>query len=497
MTVNLRWIKWRDGRPRLTHGPRERRMGFKDQDLKHADGRWFTYEEARARSTEHDATILAARASGKKIKPPAKKRTTVADLLDDWQTSDEFKDLSTASRTSYTKSISAILYKPMTRTEAAQFRAMQRAAKLLGQAAPQRTPEDIASATPTSIGKPEIRDFFNYLRRTRGHHMALAVIATLSAAITWGCESTLWRLPGNPRPGMEFDRPDGRVILVPMAEFAAWVAAGDAIERWSVGDSLYLGLFLGQRQTDRLQMRNESETEGRHAFRQSKTGELVDIKEAPQLTTRLDAARARVKAIKLRLGLEELPPEIVINEVNGLPYDDSTYRHWVSTARDVAVFGFLARMTISEAINRAIANAAALRAAMPAIIKKHPVEDLEGAALARALDARGRAVRDFIDAVNTRDSNAEASAWRLPPCPSLMFVNKAGELDAMHDQDLRDTCVMLLDRAGCDLLTICDITGHSYKSAQTIVKHYRARNKDRADQGIDALVLQVRKEGMA
>jgi hypothetical protein len=56
---------------------------------------------------------------------------------------------------------------------------------------------------------------------------------------------------------------------------------------------------------------------------------------------------------------------------------------------------------------------------------------------------------------------------------------------------------MLLDRAGCDLLTICDITGHSYKSAQTIVKHYRARNAARADAGIDRLVLQVRKEGMA
>jgi hypothetical protein len=40
---------------------------------------------------------------------------------------------------------------------------------------------------------------------------------------------------------------------------------------------------------------------------------------------------------------------------------------------------------------------------------------------------------------------------------------------------------MLLDRAGCDLLTIRDITGHSYRSAQTIVKHYRARNADRAD----------------
>jgi hypothetical protein len=95
-----------------------------------------------------------------------------------------------------------------------------------------------------------------------------------------------------------------------------------------------------------------------------------------------------------------------------------------------------------------------------------------------------------------RDSNGDDGAWRLKPCSSLMFINGAGELDQKHDQDLRDTCVMLLDRAGCDLLTICDITGHSHRSAQTIVKHYRARNADRADAGIDRLELQVRKEGM-
>jgi hypothetical protein len=54
---------------------------------------------------------------------------------------------------------------------------------------------------------------------------------------------------------------------------------------------------------------------------------------------------------------------------------------------------------------------------------------------------------------------------------------------------------MLLDRAGCDLLTIGDITGHSYRSALTIVKHYRARNADRADAAIDRLELQCAKGG--
>ena len=114
----------------------------------------------------------------------------------------------------------------------------------------------------------------------------------------------------------------------------------------------------------------------------------------------------------------------------------------------------------------------------------------------RAVDQRARVLAEWLDAQAARGSNGDDGAWRLKPCPSLMFVDGAGELDQKHDQDLRDTCVMLLDRAGFDLLTICDITGHSYRSAQTIVKHYRARNADRADASIDRLELQVRKEGM-
>ncbi|MGY3587526.1 hypothetical protein ACVIGB_003422 [Bradyrhizobium sp. USDA 4341] len=112
------------------------------------------------------------------------------------------------------------------------------------------------------------------------------------------------------------------------------------------------------------------------------------------------------------------------------------------------------------------------------------------------VDQRARALSEWLDTQSARNSNGDDEAWHLRPCPTLTFVNGAGELDQKHDQDLRDTCVMLLDRAGCDLLTIFDITWHSYRSAQTIVKHYRARNADRADAGIDRLELQVRKDGM-
>ena len=284
--------------------------------------------------------------------------------------------------------------------------------------------------------------------------MALAMIATLSSAFTWGQESILWRLGPNPREGMEFDHPDGRIVLVAMPEFSAWVAAADAIERPSIGNSFYLALFTAQRQTDRLMMRNESDVEGRHAFRQSKTGELIDIKEAPQLTTRLNAARARVKALKLRLQLETVPIELVLNEDNGEPYDGSTYRHWVPTARAVAVFGFPARDTVREAIVRAERLATELIRTVDGLFARFPLNEENKAQRARAVDQRARVLAEWLGAQAARD------------------------------------------RAGCDLLTICDITGHSYRSAQTIVKHYRARNADRADAGIDRLEFQVRKEGM-
>ena len=187
---------------------------------------------------------------------------------------------------------------------------------------------------------------------------------------------------------MEFDHPDGRIVLVAMPKFSAWVAVADATERTSIGDSFYLAPFTGQRQTDRLIMRDESDLAGRHVFRQSKTGELVDIKEAPQLSARLNASRARIKALKLRLQLETVPLEFVVNEDNGEPHDESTYRHWVSTARAVAVFGFLARDTVRQAIVRAERLTTELIRTVDGLFAPFPLEEENKAQRARGRSAR-------------------------------------------------------------------------------------------------------------
>jgi outer membrane murein-binding lipoprotein Lpp len=59
----------------------------------------------------------------------------------------------------------------------------------------------------------------------------------------------------------------------------------------------------------------------------------------------------------------------------------------------------------------------------------------------------------------------------LAPCPSL-----AGK----HDQDLRDTAVTWLARAGATLLEITAITGHNLASIHNIMKHYLAITPDSA-----------------
>jgi hypothetical protein len=448
----LPYIAWRDGRPRSKHGPAQRARGFVDADLKYPDGRWFSMDEAAAFSDQRVREIKAERERKLAGKRPPKKRELVSHLLEDWLKACDAKvrlgDMSPATAESYRKSANAILWQPETRSAAKDRRGRERAAALLGTVAPKRTPEIWALTRVVAIGKPELRQFFDYARRTRGHHMALGMIAAFSAAWSWGQEQTTWRLPANPREGMAFERPDGRVVLVPMVAFGALVRAADALGRASVGDCLYLALFTGQRQTDRLVMpwfpaqrgtareqaaRSEAVANGakydpgRLTFKQSKTDAWVDLKEAEQLSARLRGAWARQAALKLKLQLPAMPSTIVADERTGMPYSDTSYRNAFELVRETAWRG-----------------------------------------------------------------SAELG---LPPCPELE-VSIDGQPELIHDQDFRDTCVMLLDRAGCDLLTICDITGHSYQSAQAIVRHYRARNAARADTGIDRLVLQVRKEGM-
>ncbi len=412
MAVSLPFIKWRDGRPRFCCGPRERDLGFHDQDLRHEGGRWFSYEEAEPWAKKRHAEIIAARAAGRRPRAPVPKGTTVEDLLRDWMASPQFRELKPASRASYVKAAAALLYKPETRTEAAARRERDAARALLKQKPHERLREIFSTKPVSAIGAPELNDFFLYLKDARGHHMARAAIAALSAAFTWGKLSTHWRLKENPRHQIELAQPPARVVIYSDAEIRAMVEAADRLGRASIGDAVLLGLFTGQRQGDRLALEELGLVEGRRQFRQSKTGALVAIPETPRLAERLAQTKARVAALKLQLGLRDLPRTIIVDETTARPYNEFTYRHVFADVR-------------AEAAK-----------AMPSLATK-------------------------------------------------------------RDQDLRDTAVTWLARAGCTLPEIASITGHSLRSIHNVLKHYLAITPELADSAITKLVAWMDKEGMA
>lgn len=53
-------VSWRGGRPRFTPGPELRAAGHKSRDLKHDDGRWFSFGEAIDWSREFDVARAPA-----------------------------------------------------------------------------------------------------------------------------------------------------------------------------------------------------------------------------------------------------------------------------------------------------------------------------------------------------------------------------------------------------------------------------------------------------
>lgn len=406
------FIYWRDGRPRFIPGSRERDLGFAGADLRHANGgAWFSFEEAKAFGLTRYAAIMEARAGGRKVRPATTTRATIADLLEDWLNAPAVRDRAEHTQRGYRGCVNAIMYRPETDAEQRTRRQAARAAELAGKAKPERTREAFSLAPVSAIAPPDVHAFIEYIIAARGRHTGHACRAALRAAFAWARVSPDWRLKDNPAAGLRFKKPAGRIVIWTDAEIRAMVETADRQGRGSIGDSVLLGLFTGQRQGDRLALIDEGLIDGRRQFRQSKTGAVVAIRETPRLMQRLNEARARVAARTLKLGTR--PQTVIVDEATGNTYAPDTYRH---------IFA----------------------------------------------DVRARAAQ-------TKGFNAIAFK---------------------RDQDLRDTAVTWMARAGATTPEIAAITGHDPKSIYTILKHYLAITPELADSAIAKLVTWMSNEGM-
>jgi integrase len=400
-------ISWRNDRPRFQPGRALRRLGYQGQDLRHADGRWFTLEETRGFAQARAQEIAALRATGKKLKrPPVERGRSVHDLVQAYLRSPDFARLRASTQADYRFKSYAVSWQPVEIAGRAQS----------GGDRPEREREQFSLAPASAIGKPEVKAFFEYLARARGLVMARQTIMLLSAAYKWGTLDAHWRLPGNPCNKIDLPKPKPRVVTWELDEVQAFVAAADlpAIDAPELADAVLIALFSGQRQGDVLAFTGAGNSDGVIRLVQAKTGTRVEIPLIAPLAARL--AKMAERRVARGIGA----PELVVDSRTGRGFNSFTFRHRFAELR---------------------------------------------AKVASGDDALG-----------------------IAACPTIADKNF---------QDLRDTMLTWLHRAGADMKTIAGVSGHALSSIAQVLPHYVALGSADAANAMRLLSAWMDEKGMA
>lgn len=329
-------VSWRDGRPRFQPSRELRAAGHKGHDLRHEDGRWFSKGEAVDWSIAFQKKLKAKPApldklgSGRPSSPAsgtARERYTVARLFEDWK--------SPVTGAPKFRADNPRRYSPHTvRFYGAGMRVVERDHMVIWNA-------------PVDFLKPgDIVAMYEDIWSTRGLATARATVLTLSAAISWAIRRSKVRRDVNPCRGLAMEVPAPRLRIATREEFAALVAAADAMGRPEIGDMCHLGVWTGQRQADRLALVEQGLLKNRRIFRQAKTGAIVAIRDTPALKVRLKAAEARRAGPRaqalLAAGAAERPAierrfaRVVLDEASWRPFDHHHFRKMFRKVRALA-----------------------------------------------------------------------------------------------------------------------------------------------------------------
>ncbi len=373
----IKYVSWRNGRPRFTPSPTLRKQGYKPADLVNDAGEWMTAGEALDWSRRFAATLAAtARARPRRkpaATPPPKPVSyyTVEQLLKDFATSQAFRDRAPKTQADYLQKIRSI----------------------------ERHLPEAWAAEAEALTQPICFGMYDELRGKTGLHTANAAMRLLGIAYSWGMSrGKLPALAINPAHKLKLKKEEPRVRAGEREEIEHMIATADALKRPEIGDMIALGVWSGQRQGDRLAYQIAGRRNGRIMLRQSKTKVMVDIREFSELRKRLDAAQERRKLA------EVVSSHVILDERTWTPFQEDHYRKVYQEVR------------------------------------RH-------------------------------------AARTMKSCATL------------RDQDLRDTAVTWLFRAGCTVGEICAITGHSLATATQILEHYFARHPELADSAIDKVEL--------
>jgi hypothetical protein len=437
--VTILHCDWRDGRPRFNPGPRLRGLGFTGQDLRDGKtGPWWTLEQVRA----WHPTILAEIAEREKAaKPKALPAATILRRPGLITVAELFARMFKDDETLQVKGPDFVGKRRIEKKSASTIDGYRINSRVL-----EKWDVNLAASPVEDITLDIAKGIHKRLEEDKGRSMARAVMAVLSRAITWGMGQGLcFKGKAHPMANLTMPVPAPRLRIGEIHEIEALCAAADAIGLPEGADAVYLGVFTGQRQADRLEMADSGMIGNRRRFVQLKTKAVVSVVETPQLAARLTQAFERKKQ------WDVVPASVLVASSNGKPLTKATYRKIYVAMRDAAVNGV-------------------------------PDEDLYIEPLQLPENATAQ---DRLGAI-ARAQGRNEPAWKVAPCPSLADFT---------DQDLRDTAVTWLALAGSTVPEIIAVTGHSATAATEILKHYLGRHPELADHAIAKMVLWLEKEG--
>lgn len=325
----------RDRRRSGNSGPLKLNFGrHKAKDLKHQDGRWCSVEEAIAWSARRQAEIEARRSrkalTGRMPPRPREKLLTVEGLLDKWWLHPSMLGKAVEEGKHVFKAKSA-----------ATVRSYKQKARVIEEEAP-----ELWGAAVAALDKVILFNLYERIAVRRGLATAVGCMRTISAVISFGMRRSLAPFASNPAEILGMETPEPRLRVGEREEMDHLIATADALGRAEIGDAVTLGLWTGQRQSERLDLMDEGLLNGRRVFRQHKTGAICAVPESPRLAARLAAAKTRRKALyDAPRGKGQPEPvrrlELVIDEKANTPFKGDYYRHVFAAIRDVAVHGMV------------------------------------------------------------------------------------------------------------------------------------------------------------
>lgn len=272
-------VSWRAGRPRFEPSETLRRQGHKGHDLKSADGQWLTLDQAQAWSFAFVARLKADKAAKSgKVKPKPKPAAKI---------------IVVQKRRSYTVSqlLAAFLssHAVTSKRENTQRDYKQKVRVI------ESFDEAIWHMEADALSKKICLDLYDRLVADRGLVTANGTLTVLGVALEWGIARGHASLPANPAHKLKKTTAKPRVRAASIAEYLHLVKTADALDLPEVGDMITFGVWMGQRQADRLALHWSDIAEGRMEITQEKTGKRVSIPVPQHVKTRLDAIAARTK----------------------------------------------------------------------------------------------------------------------------------------------------------------------------------------------------------